>query len=168
WARAPLDPDFVPAACALTTALSGKPTLLEEFGGCTAGPGEPAAVSEWTSRGVARTQYMASEDDLAAYVAAVLPKLVEVGATGALTWCFSDYVPEIWHRPPCDEFHHERFFGLVRLNGTLKPHAQVLRDFAATNPTVQPARRRMVLDVSADEFYEAPEANYRRLYERWV
>ena len=77
-----------------------------------------------------RTQFMASEDDFAAYMAAVLPKLVEVGATGAMTWCFADYVPELWDRPPCDEFKHERFFGLVRPDGSLKPHAKAIRDFA--------------------------------------
>lgn len=33
WATGPLDPDFVPYLCALTTALCGKPTLMEEFGG---------------------------------------------------------------------------------------------------------------------------------------
>src|SRR5262249_12004353 len=34
WARSPLDPDFVPFTCALTSALCGKPTLAEEWGGC--------------------------------------------------------------------------------------------------------------------------------------
>jgi endo-1,4-beta-mannosidase len=168
WARSPLDPDFVPAACALTTALSGKPTLMEEFGGCTVGPGEPSTVWEWTSMGEHRTQFMASEEDFAEYMAAVLPKLVEVGATGAMTWCFADYVPELWDRPPCDEFKHERFFGLVRPDGSLKPHAKVVRDFAATRPTVQPARRKMHLGVTPDEFYQSPETHYRRLYEQWV
>jgi endo-1,4-beta-mannosidase len=168
WARSPLDPDFVPAACALTTALCGKPTLMEEFGGCTVGPGEPSSVWEWSSMGERRTQFMASEEDFAAYIAAVLPKLVEVGATGAITWCFADYAPELWHRPPCDEFKHERFFGLIRPDGSLKPHAKVLRDFAATRPTVQPARRTFDLDVTPDEFYQSPEAHYQRLYEHWV
>jgi endo-1,4-beta-mannosidase len=39
--RHPLDPDVVPFTCVLTSALSGKPTLMEEFGGCTAPRGEP-------------------------------------------------------------------------------------------------------------------------------
>jgi len=34
--------------------------------------------------------------------------------------------------------------------------------------TVRPPRRRMELDVTPDAFYAAPEAHYRRLYERWV
>ena len=83
WSKGPLDPDYVPYACALTAALCGKPVLMEEFGGCTVGPGEPSTVWEWEAHGQHRKQFMASEDDLAAYFAAVLPKLVEVGATGA-------------------------------------------------------------------------------------
>ncbi|HEX9374568.1 MAG TPA: hypothetical protein VF897_26365, partial [Roseiflexaceae bacterium] len=80
WARGPLDPDLVPFTCALTTALCGKPTLMQEFGGCTVGPGEPSQEWSWTAYGRPRTQFMASEEDLAAYVDAVLPRLVDVGS----------------------------------------------------------------------------------------
>jgi endo-1,4-beta-mannosidase len=167
WAREPLDPDFVPYTCALTAALSGRPVLMEEFGGCTVGPGEASTVWKWTAYGEAREQFMASEDDLAAYLAAVLPKLVEVGATGALVWCFADYAPELWGKPPCDEARHERFFGLVRPDGSVKPHAQVLKDFAATRPMVQPAQRRVTLDIAPDEYYHSPIQHAVRLYESY-
>src|ERR1044071_3444583 len=63
WARSPLDPDFVPYTCALTTALCGKPTLMEEFGGCTSLPGHPSYIWSWTAFGDPRDQYMASEED---------------------------------------------------------------------------------------------------------
>jgi endo-1,4-beta-mannosidase len=168
WARGPLDPDFVPFTCALTTALSGKPTLMEEFGGCTTGPGEDAAVWEWTAFGQSRTQYMASEEGLVEYIEAVLPKLVEVGATGAVIWCFADYHPDLWDRPPCDEAIHERFFGLVRPDGSLKPHAEALRRFAAMRPTVQPAVRRVTLDISPEAYYQKPEQHAQRLYEQFL
>ncbi len=168
WARDPLDVDFVPFACALTSALSGKPTLMEEFGGCTNAPGEPSAVWEWTAYGEPRTQFMASEEALADYLEAVLPRLVEVGATGAVLWCFADYVPELWDRPPCKESIHERFFGLVRPDGSVKPHAEVIRRFAAMQPEVKPARRQVTLDVSADEYYLDPIGNAMRLYESYL
>jgi hypothetical protein len=126
-ARHPLDPDLVPFGCALTAALCGKPVLMEEFGGCTAPPGQPSCEWQWRSYGLPRTQFMASEEDYAAYLEASLPKLVQVGALGALVWCFADYIPELWNLPPCKESRHERFFGLVRPDGLLKPHAQVLK-----------------------------------------
>lgn len=167
WAAGPLDPDFVPFACALTTALSGKPTMMEEFGGPTAPKGEPATVWQWVSYGNPRRQFMPSEDDLAAYIEAVLPRLVEVGATGALLWCFADYAPALFDRPPCDESWHERSFGLVRADGSLKPHAEVLRRFAASRPTVQAARRRVSLDLTPEAYYANPLDHAREAYRRF-
>lgn len=168
WSTGPLDPDFVPFLCALTSALCGKPTLMEEFGGCTEAPGKPSSVWKWTSYGKKREQFMAAEEELAAYFEQVLPRLVEVGATGAVLWCYADYAPELYDRPPCEESWHERFFGLVRPDGSLKPHAAVLRRFAATKPRVQPAQRRVVLDVSPEAYYEAPLAHARRLYRDYL
>ncbi len=46
----PLDPDFVPFLCALT----GKPSLIEEFGGCTESPGRPSSVWKWQAHGTDR------------------------------------------------------------------------------------------------------------------
>jgi endo-1,4-beta-mannosidase len=167
-ARGPLDPDYVPFATALTSALCGKPTLMEEFGGCTALPGEPSYVKEWISYDQPRTQFMASEEDLAQYLETVLPKLVEVGSTGAMVWCFADYAEALWDRPPCLESWHERYFGLVRPDGSVKPHAEVMKRFAETNPTVQPAKRTVTLDVTPEEYYAAPVETMTRLYGEYI
>jgi endo-1,4-beta-mannosidase len=168
WAQGPLDPDFVPYLCALTSALCGKPTLMEEFGGCTAPPGQGSTVWHWMSYGEPREQFMASEEALAQYLEAVLPRLVEVGATGALIWCYADYVPALYDRPPCEESIHERHFGLVRPDGSLKPHAEVLRRFAASAPRVESAKRSVTLDVSPEVYYEEPLAHAIRLYETFL
>lgn len=167
WAHGDLDPDFVPYLCALVTALTGKPCLAEEWGGCTAPDGGESTTWEWTSYGRHRTQFMANEDEFADYVAATLPRLVEVGSTGAFLWCFSDYSTELWDRPPCDDngAKHERHFGLVRPDGTLKPHAFAIKDFAATRPLVVPPAKTVTLDIDADEYYRAPSHHARRLYE---
>jgi endo-1,4-beta-mannosidase len=168
WARSPLDPDLVPFTCALTTALCGKPTLMQEFGGCTAEPGSASHILSWEARNRQYKQFMASEEDLAAYVEAVLPRLVEVGATGAMLWCFADYVPELWSRPPCDEAQHERFFGLVRGDGSLKPHAEVLRAFAATKPVCRTEGiRRIAEPLDPEAFYRDPFNEVVRLYSAW-
>jgi endo-1,4-beta-mannosidase len=161
WCRSPLDPDYVPFICALTAALSGKPTLMEEFGGCTAPPGEPSQTWEWVAYGSPRQQFMASEEDLAEYLSQVLPRLVEVGATGAMVWCIADYAPELWELPPCNESRHERFFGFVRPDGSLKPHAQVLKEFAAARPSVQPIPGYARFDLSGEAYYA--DQTYTRL-----
>ncbi len=167
WADGPLDPDFVPFLCALTTALSGKPTLMEEFGGPTVSPGQPSSRWQWVSYGQLRTQFVASEDDLADYLSAVLPKLVEVGALGALLWCYADYAADLYQRPPLDEARHERFFGFVRPDGSLKPHARVFQAFAGGKPKVSDPLRKVELDVDPEEYYQSPLAHAKRLYKRF-
>jgi len=166
WARNPLDPDFVPYLCALVTALSGKPCLAEEWGGCTSPDTEESVVWEWTSYGAPRSQFMAGERAFARYVGEVLSQLVEVGSTGAFLWCFADYAEDLWDRPPCDSggAKHERHFGLVRPDGSLKPRAEVIRRFAETKPTVSRAARSIDLDVTTDEYYRDPEWHAQRLF----
>jgi endo-1,4-beta-mannosidase len=157
WARKPLDADFVPFTCALTAALAGKPVLMEEFGGCTALPTEITYTMKWTeTNGREREQFMAGEEDFAEFLRLTIPKLQDSGATGAMLWCYADYVEELWDRPPCQNQWHERFFGLVRPDGSLKPHARVIQEFAATKPQVKPIPDYAKFKVDPDKFYENP------------
>ena len=164
WAKHPLDSDVVPFANALTAALAGRPVLFEEYGLCTAAPGQPSHYETYPIQGRERKQFFASEEDGAQYYRDVLGKLLRVGSSGAFGWCFADYAPELWNRPPCDQFIHERFFGLVRPDGRLKPIADVIKAFAATNPVVQPQAVRVELGASPDEYYEEPGSHLRRLF----
>jgi len=169
WARHPLDPDFASFCCALTAALCGKPALMEEFGGCTAQPGEPSYTMTWVeTNGREREQFMAGEEDFAEYIRLALPKLQDSGATGAMLWCYADYVPELWDLPPCQNAVHERFFGLVRPDGSLKPHAKVIQEFAKTNPHVQPIPAYAKLTVDPDEFYKEPLGYLVDLYDQYL
>jgi endo-1,4-beta-mannosidase len=167
-ARSPLDTDYVPFTCALTAALSGKPVLLEEFGGCTAPPGKDSFEWEWIGYGRETKQFMASEEALAEYYAQVLPKLVDVGVIGAFAWCFADYHSSLWDRPPFSESWHERYFGLVRSDGSLKPHAKVISEFAATNPIIKPAKKVINLPYSNSEYYENTLEKILNLYQTWI
>lgn len=168
FARGPLDPDLVPFTAALAASLAGRPVLYEEFGINTRSPDGPGGWEDlllWGGR--ARHAYFASEEDAAAYVAGVLSRLVRVGSLGAFVWCFSDYHPSLWDRPPCDYQTYERFFGLLRPDGSLKPTAQVIRDFARTSPTVQPPERTVEAPISAAEYYADPLNQMAQLYERF-
>lgn len=154
WARGPLDPDMVPYSCAVVEALCGKPVLMEEWGGCTAARGAPSQV--WQMEGYGRPpmqHFMAAEEEMAAYFEAVLPRLVAVGATGALPWCFADVATDLWERPPYRDWRHERSFGLVRPDGSLKPHAEVLRRFAATKPQVMRPPAVKLDPLDPEEYY---------------
>jgi len=169
WARKPLDPDFVPFTCALTAALSGKPVLMEEFGGCTAPPGESTYIMKWTeTNGREREQFMAGEEDFAEFLSLTIPKLQDSGATGAMLWCYADYIPELWDLPPCQNAVHERFFGLVRPDGSLKPHARVIQEFSKTRPQVKPIPDYAKLTVNPDEFYKEPLGYLVDLYQQYL
>lgn len=157
WARGPLDPDLAPYSCALAQALCSKPVLMEEWGGCTTAPGEPSQLWDWEGYGGRpMRQFMASEEDLTAYVEAVLPRLVAVGATGAMPWCFADVIPALWERPPYRDWRHERSFGLLRPDGSLKPHAEALRRFAATKPQIARPPAIELDAIDPDDYYRDP------------
>ncbi len=171
-ARSFLDPELVPFSCALTSALSGsgRPTLMQEFGLCTAPPGELGQTIIDDFLGQPLAQYLASEDEAATYYDAVLERLLKTGAAGAYAWCYGDYDSRLFDRPPIATAVRERTFGLVRADGSEKPAADVWRRFrkrrdagslgaGAVPPT---------LDVSADEYHRAPGENFARLYKIWI
>jgi hypothetical protein len=58
---------------------------------------------------------------------------------------------------------------LVRPEGSLKPHAATIREFAATRPQVLPdPPRRIANPPTADAFYADPMGELVRCYEAFV
>lgn len=172
-ARSFLDPELVPFSCALTSALagSGRPTLMQEFGLCTAPPGEPGQTIIDDFLGQPLSQYLASEDEAAHYYDAVLQRLLITGAAGAYAWCYGDYDSRLFDRLPIATAVRERTFGLVRADGSEKPAAEVWRSFRKRRDAgVLPPGGRIprTLDVSADEYHRAPAGNFARLYASWL
>ncbi|MEP7346472.1 MAG: hypothetical protein ABI877_14470 [Gemmatimonadaceae bacterium] len=170
-ARSFLDPELVPFSCALTAALAGtgRPPLMQEFGLCTAPAGATGHTITDDFLGEPRQQYLASEEDGATYYAEVLERLVATGAAGAYAWCYGDYDPRLFDRPPFSHAIRERTFGLVRADGTEKPATEVFRALRRRRDAgsllslpVQP-----VLDISVDDYYDAPASHFNRLYARW-
>lgn len=167
--RGPGNVDFVRFCLALTEGLGGKPVLLQEFGACTAPPGEPG---RWIEVGPLRQRtYLASEEEHAAYVGAVLQAAYDAGALGAWIWCYADYTEDLWALPPCDLAVHERTFGLVRRDGSEKPAAQVVRRFAGRlgrGELGPPGTHRRRIQVNADDYYRDPAGNFARLYADFI
>jgi endo-1,4-beta-mannosidase len=167
-ARQAIDYDYVPFTCSLVQALAGRPVLYEEFGICTREVDAPSGyemVRWWDGR--ERRQWFSSDEDAAEYYRQVLPRLGRVGALGGFAWCFADYDRSLWDLPPCNYWVHERFFGLYRADGSLKPMGQAVKDFALSHPRVGPNQRPVALDVSADEYYANPQPHLKRLYEQF-
>jgi len=175
-ARSFLDPELVPFSCALTAGLAGRGRrpFMQEFGLCTAPPGVAGHTITDDFLGQPLCQYLASEEEGAAYYETVLEGLASTGAAGAYAWCYGDYDSRLFDRPPLATAVRERTFGLVRADGSEKPAAAVFRNFrkrrdagARSGSEVEVAVPR-VLDVTADEYYRAPEANFARLYAGWL
>jgi endo-1,4-beta-mannosidase len=167
-----LDPELAPFACALTTALcgSGRPTLMHEFGICTAPQGSPGVSITDDFLGRALPQYLASEEEGALYYSQVLARLAATGAAGAYAWCYADYDPQLFDRPPFESAIRERSFGLIRADGSEKPGAEVFRRFASelAREKVTLGKVPQTLDVTPDVYYAAPHEQFKRLYERWL
>jgi hypothetical protein len=167
-----LDPELVPFACALTADLSatGRAPLMHEFGICTAPKGAPGVTITDDFLGRPLPQYLASEEEGALYYQQVLERLAGTGAAGAYAWCYGDYDAELFGRAPFDTAVRERSFGLVRADGSEKPVCNVVRSFASAlaQDQVRFGAPRKILDVSSDDYYAAPDAHFRRLYERWL
>lgn len=166
-ARGPLDDDFVPFLNLLTESLGTKPTLFQEFGLCTAPRGEAGRYIEDEFLGRKKPQYLASEEEGGRYYAAVLEKLFRVGSLGALAWCFGDYDPRLWDRPPFDRAIRERTFGITRADGSMKPAGKEFQRFARR---VRGDRlegwgsERVALPVSAEEYYRDPARHFQEMY----
>jgi endo-1,4-beta-mannosidase len=171
-ARSFLDPELVPFSCALTTGLSGnrRPTLMQEFGLCTAPPGAAGRTITDDFLGQPRTQYLASEEEAADYYEAVLDGLVRSGAAGAYAWCYGDYDATLFDRPPLATAVRERTFGLVRADGSEKPAVDAFRRLRERRDAGMIGRAPVaaVLDVTADEYYRAPAQHFERLYASWL
>ncbi len=155
WAKGPLDSDVCPFLNVLTEGLGRKPVLFEELGICTAAPGQPAHYEDLATRAGVLHQYFASEDEAGSYYEAVLEKLWKVGSLGAFAWCYGDYDDSLWGAPPCNTHIHERTFGIVRADGSLKPAAEALRAFAA--------QRRPIQRPAPERLYSGMEDYYREL-----
>ena len=145
-----------------------KRVLMEEFGGCILPNNQLESENwNWTCYEENRKQFMASERDFKVYIEEVLPRLIEVGTIGAMFWCFADYDSALYELPPLFESKHERFFGLVRSDGSLKEHALYLKEFAATHPKALPlseVKRNVKLDVTSHEYYSNPNDHIQQLY----
>lgn len=142
WAHSRTDPTLPSFLAEVTRWLGGKDVFFEEFG-------MPTPTSD-------------DEGEADVFTAVALDLLYESGTTGAMLWCFSDYVSALWDGPPFDVAPHERFFGLWRADGTAKPAVRHLARYA--NIARREAHPAAWPDADRTSFYADPLANLKRLY----
>ena len=83
-----------------------------------------------------------------------------------MLWCYSDYAPALWERPPLDLAVHERSFGLWRADGSPKPAVAAIAAFIKADGC-DTATDDSWIDIDRDEFYLDPSAQLPRLYARY-
>lgn len=109
---------------------------------------------------------LVDEDEAAGYAAAALGGLRRAGCVGAMLWCYSDYDPALWDRPPLDLAPHERTFGLWRADGSPKPAVAAIAALVGKQRCdAQDAQA--WIDIEPDEFRRDPGVHLPRLYRRY-
>jgi endo-1,4-beta-mannosidase len=163
WAEGPTDTEVLPFLARVTRWLGrGREVLFSEFGLPTYRQGDPAG-EEPRRRSACP---LVEEQDTAAYTERALAGLREAGCIGAMLWCYADYRPELWQRPPFDAAIHERSFGLWRSAGSPKPAVEAVATFAGA-ARVDYAGHESWIDIETREFHADPAKQLPRLYRRY-
>jgi endo-1,4-beta-mannosidase len=157
WADGPTDDRLLGFLARMTHWLGGgREILFSEFGLPTYRGAEPHALALLVEEGAA-----------AAYTAMALAGLRRAGCLGAMLWCYSDYVPALWEKPPFDLAVHERSFGLWRADGSPKPAVAAVAAFVRAERCDSATGDDSWIDIDHDEFYLDPGAQLPRLYGRY-
>jgi endo-1,4-beta-mannosidase len=160
WAHGGTDDQLVPFLARVTRWLGdGRDVLFTEFGLPTHRCGDPHEQR-------AGATPLVEEEAAAAYTTAALEGLRRAGCLGALLWCYSDYHPVLWQRPPFDLAPHERTFGLWRIDGSPKPAVAAITAFASAE-RCPPVDADAWIDIDRDEFVLDPGTQLPRLYRRY-
>jgi endo-1,4-beta-mannosidase len=163
WADGPTDEPLLPFLAHITHWLGqGREVLFSEFGLPTHRHIDRSAqfAPEPTS------SLLVEEEAAAAYTTRALGALRAAGCSGAMVWCYTDYDPAIWTKPPLDIAVHERSFGLWRADGSPKPAVAAIQEFAGTT-RLDVADDQPWIDIDPDAFYANPREQLPRLYRRY-
>ena len=157
WADGPTDDQLLGFLARITRWLGDEREILfSEFGLPTYRRAEPHGSA-----------LLIEETAAAAYTAMALAGLRRAGCLGAMLWCYSDYAPELWERPPLDLAVHERSFGLWRADGSPKPAVAAVAAFVRADRCDTATDDDSWIDIDRDEFYLDPSAQLQRLYGRY-
>jgi endo-1,4-beta-mannosidase len=160
WARGPTDAELLPFLARVTRWLGdGRDVLFSEFGLPTYRHDDPHTQT-------AGAAPLVEEEAAAAYTTTALEGLRRAGCLGALLWCYSDYDPTLWEKPPFDLAPHERTFGLWRSDGSPKPAVAAIAAFVGAERCA-PGDGDTWIDIDRDEFLLDPSALLPRLYRRY-
>lgn len=158
WVNHPLEVEVLPFLGLITGWLGGKRVLFQEFG-----------VSD---RILERECSGDIEAAGAFYYERALHLLQRAGMWGAFAWCYSDYQPHLFDKPPLKENPHERSFGLFKSDGSPKKAVGVFQEFArgvkeAADTGDAAWDLSWLKGEDQDRFYHNPRLEIERLYRKY-
>ena len=163
WSEGPFDTAALPFLARITEWLSRKPVLVLDFGL----PTIPTVQDSWSPT-IRNKEGLSlfSEDEVAEFVGESLANLHRFKIIGGFWKSFGDYHPSIWNWPPLDRNIPERFFGLVRHDGSIKPAAAVFKSVPSETEEEEELSWKWI-DVGEEEYYQDPRQHLGRLYQRF-
>ena len=175
FARSRTDANVVPFLGSLTSGFTNKALLFSELGNPSCPPGtvspydrvplpDEPAIDAAALPADAAPYACLTDDEMATYASSVLHRLQQRGAIGAMWWCYADYAPALASLPPFDLAPHELRFGIVRADGSLKPVAHALQQFANEEHPVVEANN---LPVDEAAYYAALPDSMQHAYEEY-
>jgi endo-1,4-beta-mannosidase len=148
---------LLPFLGTITTWLGGgAPVLFQEFGW----PTKPIHFAPPTSD---ISTPLWSEEQIEEYYRQALFLLHSTGMIGALGWCFADYHPELYDKPPLDDKQHERYFGLTHWDGSVKPALATLGAWGG-QPRLSLELPSWLLHEDPERYYDDPIGNLQKWF----
>lgn len=147
----------------ITSWLGGVPVLFQEFGW----PTKPISAGQNSDSltSVVSTPLW-SEQQADEYYRRALLLLQSAGMMGAFGWCFADYHPELYDKPPLQDNQHERYFGLTRWDGSVKPALSSLGSWDGKSRLSQDLPS-WLLNEHPDRFYDDPIGNLQKWFKAY-
>lgn len=126
--------------------------------------GKPVFTCE--APGYSTIQY--SEAVVSRFVKASLYGNLLSGSVGVLPWVYTDFEESLWHQVPLEGYTIEPGFGFWNVDGRLKPHGEVLREYAAFSKKAELGKYRPqpaeVAILVPDGYYEGAVDSVFKVY----
>ncbi|KAB8144980.1 hypothetical protein F8S13_03870 [Chloroflexia bacterium SDU3-3] len=145
---------------ALASALADRPLAALGLGQPTTAVGQPAMVAD-TLYGRSTTTALATHDQQAELLAAMVARLRGMGAPLVALADASDYPSAHWATPPLDRSLRARALGLIDAAGREKPAAAAVREAALAAPTADPG---LPEPIDIERYWHDPAHECARLW----
>lgn len=113
-----------------------------------------------------------SEEIIGRYFKTSLYSNLINGSTGVMPWVYNDFQEDLWHEAPLERYLIEPNFGIITVDGRLKPSGRELKDFAAFVRKAEIGKYRPQKAEAAvlipEGYYQNIGISYKKLYTAYL